>query len=132
MRFKDCLFVSLLFLASCEPFVNSRGNVVAIKQVDSFVVGKTTMEDVLRTCGTPSLHKNNFTWIYIGGHSEEMSFKNVEIKERSVIKLIFDENKVLKDKIITHPTKEDYHFDEEVTDLISNAEVEALLKKVHE
>ena len=132
MRFKDCLFVSLLFLASCEPFVNSRGNVVAIKHVDSFVIGKTTMEDVLKKCGTPSLHKNNFTWIYIGGHAKEVAFKNIEIKDRSVIKLIFDENKVLKDKIITHPTKEDYNFDEEVTDLISNAEVKALLKNVHE
>jgi len=132
MRFKSGLFVSLLFLASCEPFVNSRGNVVAIKQVDSFIIGKTTMEDVLRSCGTPSLHKNNFTWIYIGGRSEEVSFKNTEIKDRYVLKLIFDKNKVLKDKIVTHPTKEDYSFDEEVTDLISNAEVEALLKKGHE
>jgi len=132
MRFKSGLFVSLLFLASCEPFVNSRGNVVAIKQVDSFIIGKTTMEDVLRSCGTPSLHKNNFTWIYIGGRSEEVSFKNTEIKDRYVLKLIFDKNKVLKDKIVTHPTKENYSFDEEVTDLISNAEVEALLKKGHE
>lgn len=132
MRFKSGLFVSLLFLASCEPFVNSRGNVVAIKQVDSFIIGKTTMEDVLRSCGTPSLHKNNFTWIYIGGRSEEVSFKNTEIKDRYVLKLIFDKNKVLKDKIVTHPTKADYSFDEEVTDLISNAEVEALLKKGHE
>jgi outer membrane protein assembly factor BamE (lipoprotein component of BamABCDE complex) len=90
------------------------------------------MEDVLKKCGTPSLHKNNFTWIYIGGHAEEVAFKDIEIKDRSVIKLIFDENKVLKDKIITHPTKEDYNFDEEVTDLISNTEVKALLKKVHE
>ena len=132
MRFKSSLLVSLLFLASCEPIVNSRGNVIAIKQIDNFVIGKTTMEDVLKSCGTPSLHKNNFTWIYIGGHSEEVAFKNVEIKDRSVVKLIFDENKTLKDKIVTHPAKEDLYFDEEVTNLISNAEVKALLKKGHE
>lgn len=132
MRFKSGLLVSLLFLASCEPIVNSRGNVIAIKQIDNFVIGKTTMEDVLKSCGTPSLHKNNFTWIYIGGHSKEVAFNSVEIKDRSVVKLIFNEDRTLKDKIVTRPTKEDFHFDEEVTNLISNAEVKALLKKGHE
>ena len=129
MLLRGCLFFFSLFLVSCEPFVNSRGNVVAEKEIGSFIVGKTTMEDVLRSCGSPSLHKDNFTWIYIGGRSEEVSFSGVQLKDRSVIKLIFDKNKVLKDKVMIRPSNEKYSFDEEFTELISNKEVEILLKK---
>ena len=129
MLLRGCLFFFSLFLVSCEPFINSRGNVVAEKEIGSFIVGKTTMEDVLRSCGSPSLHKDNFTWIYIGGRSEEVSFSGVQLKDRSVIKLIFDKNKVLKDKVMIRPSNEKYSFDEEFTELISNKEVEILLKK---
>ena len=132
MLSRSCLSFLLLCLASCEPFVNSRGNVVAEKEAVSFVVGRTTMEDVLKSCGSPSLHKDNFTWIYIGGRSEEASFRGIQMKERSVVKLIFDKNKVLKDKVIIHPTNKEYGFNEEVTDLISNKEVETLLKKKYD
>ena len=132
MLSKSCLPFLLLCLASCEPFVNSRGNVVAEKEANSFIIGRTTMEDVLRSCGSPSLHKDNFTWIYIGGRSEEISFRGTQIKDRSVIKLIFDKNKVLKDKVIIHPTNKEYSFNKETTDLISNKEVETLLKKKYD
>lgn len=123
MRSEFFFLVSSLCLAACEPFINSRGNVIAVKQVDSFTVGKTTMEDVIESCGTPSLHKNNFTWIYIGGRSEEVSFRDVEIKNRSIIKLVFDKNKVLKSKKVMHPTSSDYNFDDESTNLVSIKEV---------
>ena len=133
MRFREFFFVSLLCLVACEPFVNSRGNVIAIKQIDSFTIGKTTMEDVLKTCGTPSLHKDNFTWIYIGGRSEEVSFKDVEMKNRSIIKLFFDKNKVLKNTVVTHPANSTYNFDDENTNLISSREVKNIVaKEVHE
>lgn len=132
MLLRSCLFLVSLFLVSCEPFVNSRGNVVIGKEVDSFIIGRTTMEDVLRSCGSPSLHKDNFTWIYIGGRSEEVSFKGIQMKERSVIKLIFDRNKVLKDKIVIHPSDKESSFDEEVTNLITKEEVDAFLKKKYE
>lgn len=132
MLSRSCLLFLSLYLTSCEPFINSRGNVIAEKEVGSFVIGRTTMEDVLRSCGSPSLHKDNFTWIYIGGRSEEISFGGTQIKDRSVIKLIFDKNKVLKDKVIIHPTNKEYSFNEETTDLISNKEVETLLKKKYD
>lgn len=133
MRFREFFFVSLLCLVACEPFVNSRGNVIAIKQIDSFMIGKTTMEDVLKTCGTPSLHKDNFTWIYVGGRSEEVSFKDVEMKNRSIIKLFFDKNKVLKNTVVTHPANSTYNFDDENTNLISSKEVKNIVaKEVHE
>ncbi len=129
MLLKRCLFFFLLFLVSCEPFVNSRGNVVIKKEIDSFVIGRTTMADVLKSCGSPSLHKDNFTWIYIGGRSEEVSFHGTQLKDRSVIKLIFDKNQILKNKVILHPSNKECSFDEGFTELISNKEVESLLKK---
>lgn len=124
--------MSSLLLASCEPFVNSRGNVVAEKQFESLVEGKTTMEDVLVSCGTPSLHRDNFTWIYLGGRSEETSFKGVEMKNRTMIRLKFDTNRILKNKEIVHPSDDEYNFNEETTYLISNAEAGSLLKKSHD
>lgn len=131
MRFKHYLLISSVLLASCEPFVNSRGNVIAERQLESLIIGQTTMEDVLRSCGTPSLHRNNFTWIYIGGRSEETSFEGIEMKNRIVIKLTFDTNKILKNKEIIRPTN-GFEFDEETTGLISNKEVEALLERAHD
>lgn len=131
MRFKHYLLISSVLLASCEPFVNSRGNVIAERQLESLIIGQTTMEDVLRSCGTPSLHRNNFTWIYIGGRSEETSFEGIEMKNRIVIKLTFDTNKILKNKEIIRPTN-GFEFDEETTALISNKEVEALLERAHD
>ncbi len=132
MLLRGCFFFFSLCLVACEPFINSRGNVIAAKEVDSFVVGRTTMEDVLKSCGSPSLHKDSFTWIYIGGRSEEVSFSGVQLKEHSVIKLIFDKNKVLKNKEIIHPSSKECHFDREVTDLISNREAEIFLKRNYE
>ncbi|MBO4405901.1 MAG: outer membrane protein assembly factor BamE [Alphaproteobacteria bacterium] len=132
MRFGNCLLIFSVFLASCEPFVNSRGNVVAEKHLGSFVIGQTTMEDVLKSCGTPSLHRDNFTWIYLGGRSEETSFRGVEMKDRTAIKLTFDANKVLKNKEVIRPSNSEFSFDEETTDLISNKEAGALLNSAHE
>ena len=132
MRFRNYFLVSSLLLASCEPFINSRGNVVAEKQFESFVEGRTTMEDVIESCGTPSLHKDNFTWIYLGGRSEETSFKGVEVKNRTIIKLTFDTDKILKRKEIVRPSGSTYVFDKEMTNLISNAEAGSLLKKSHD
>ncbi|MBO7642143.1 MAG: hypothetical protein J6S86_03205 [Alphaproteobacteria bacterium] len=132
MRFMNCLLVGSLLLASCEPFINSRGNVVAEKQFESFIEGRTTMEEVIESCGTPSLHKDNFTWIYLGGRSEETSFKGIEMKNRTMIRLTFDTNKVLKSKKIIRSSGNTYNFDEEMTGLISNAEAGSLLKKPHD
>lgn len=138
MRFKSCFLVSSLSLAclllvSCQPFVNSRGNVVAEKQFESFAIGKTTMGDVLESCGTPSLHKDNFTWIYVGGRSEETSFKGVEMRDRVVIRLTFGADRILRNKEIVRSADSDggYDFDEETTDLISNKEAGTLLNKPH-
>lgn len=132
MRLQKYFLVSLLVLASCRPLTNSRGNVIAEQNIDSFVIGQTTMRDVVEYCGTPSLHKDNFTWIYMGGVSEETSFKGVTMANRTIIKLIFDNNQILKDKVIIKPNQPEYKFNKEFTDLLSKKETDTLLKKNHE
>lgn len=119
----------MMFLSACQPFVDSRGNVVVSEHVNSFVIGKTTMDEVVRKCGTPSLHKDNFTWIYIGAKSEETSFKGIELKNQTVIKLIFDSNRILRDiKKLSPKDKDSILGDDEATSLITEAEAVALAK----
>ena len=123
-----------LFLApcliSCEPFINSRGNMTILENVDSFIVGKTTMDEVLSKCGTPSLHKDNFTWIYISARSEEQAFHGVQMKNRVVVKLTFDSNRILKDVEKNSPKNIDSLLnDDEFTNLISEKEADNLIKK---
>ncbi|MCR5225253.1 MAG: outer membrane protein assembly factor BamE [Alphaproteobacteria bacterium] len=126
--------VILGLLTSCQPFVNSRGNVTVEENLDKFVVGKTTMKDVLEMCGTPSLHKDNFTWIYIGAKSEEIAFTGVNMTNRCVVKMVFDTNKVLR-SVNRIPLGEDDSLlnDEEITQLITDEQAakraHALLRK---
>ena len=124
-------FSSVVLLAACQPFVDSRGNVVISEHVDSFAIGQTTMDEVIQKCGTPSLHKDNFNWIYIGAKSEETSFKGVELKNQTVVQLTFDSNRILKDIKKWHPKdKGSFLEDNEATDLITEAEANGLVKKI--
>ena len=121
-------FVSLV---ACQPFVDSRGNVVISEYVDSFVIGQTTTDEVIQKCGTPSLHKDNLTWIYISAKSEETSFKGIELKDQTVIRLTFDSNKILRDIKKWHPKDKDSFLDDsEATDLMTEAEANALVKEL--
>ena len=91
-------------------------------------------EDVLEMCGTPSLHKDNFTWIYIGAKSEEIAFTGVNMTNRCVVKMVFDTNKVLR-SVNRIPLGEDDSLlnDEEITQLITDEQAakraHALLRK---
>lgn len=91
------LFLSgALLLAGCQPRANPRGNIMIADELDSFVVGKTTMSDVIQKCGTPSLHADDFTWIYFSAIAKETAFSDVSLQNRLVIKMIFDSNCVLR------------------------------------
>ncbi len=116
-------------LTACQPIIHSRGNVTVEDNLSKFIVGKTTMSDVIGMCGTPSLHKDNFTWIYIGAKSEEIAFHEVAMTKRCIVKMTFDSNKVLRaiDRI---PLSDDSAIltDEEITNLITEKQVEEQLK----
>lgn len=112
-------------LTACQPIINSRGNVTVEENLGKFVVGKTTMSDVIELCGTPSLHKDNFTWIYIGAKSEDVAFHAIAMTNRCVVKMTFDSNKVLR-SVNRIPLSEDDSLltDEEITQLMTEQQAE--------
>lgn len=96
-----------------------------------FIVGKTTMADVLRKCGTPSLHKDDFTWIYVGCRSEEVAFGSVDLKNRFIVRMRFGPNKILQSLEKINPRESDEIItDEGITNLISDKEVRAKVEKL--
>ncbi|MDR1375448.1 MAG: hypothetical protein LBJ45_01375 [Holosporaceae bacterium] len=123
--------VALGVLVGCQPVVNSRGNIVVEENMPRFIIGKTTMAEVLEKCGTPSLHKDDFTWIYIGSKSEEVAFGSVDLKNRFIVRMRFDPSKVLQSLEKINPQENDeISSDEEITNLISDKEVTAKVEKL--
>lgn len=125
---RNCILFGLLLIAACEPIKNARGNMVIGEEVGSFVIGKTTMEDVLEKCGTPSLHRDDLSWIYFGANSEVTSFKGCELKDPKVIKLTFGEDKILKNIQKITPKDVELLTDDEYTILVTEGEVSRLVK----
>jgi outer membrane protein assembly factor BamE (lipoprotein component of BamABCDE complex) len=123
--------LALCLLAACQPRVNSRGNLTPEENFSSFIVGKTTMNDVLEKCGTPSLHTDNYSWIYIGLRAEEDVLNSVKETHKFIMKIIFDQNKVLK-SIEKIDSSADNHIpmDEGVTNLINENQAKAQADKV--
>jgi len=121
----------ILALSACQPRIDSRGNVTLADNMKSFIVGTTTMDDVIRTCGTPSLHVDNFTWIYVGAKAEETSFSEVSLKKRLVVKFIFNENKTLKSmQEIKQPTKDVMHMDKDISNLETEKQINKKFQKM--
>ncbi|MDR2106912.1 MAG: hypothetical protein LBO73_00040 [Holosporaceae bacterium] len=115
------------FLIACQSAVNTRGNIEAEEYLDGFIVGKTSMNEVLSKCGTPSLHRDNYSWIYVASTTEEDIFKNITPIREFVVKLVFDKNKILKSvqKISLPKDRGDIIMDEEITELISPRDTKA-------
>jgi outer membrane protein assembly factor BamE (lipoprotein component of BamABCDE complex) len=121
MRLNFSLVACVLILSACQPFVNSRGNALVAEHIGEFKVGQTTSNEVLEKCGTPSLHRDNWTWIYIGYTSEEVAFKKVDAKNKFVVRMRFDQNKILRsiEKMKVDEDKEIFTNDE-ITELITD------------
>jgi outer membrane protein assembly factor BamE (lipoprotein component of BamABCDE complex) len=124
-RFILSSVAALLCLVACQPRTSSRGNVIVEESFSSFVVGKTTANEILEKCGTPSLHKNNYSWIYIGSKVEEDIFNHVKPTYKFIVKMTFDDNGILKN-IEKIDDSKDTKMDEEVTRLMT--ENQAALK----
>lgn len=107
-------------VTACQPVIDSRGNVIVEESFNSFKVGKTTMNDVLEKCGTPSLHRSNYSWIYVGLKVKEDRLKNIEPFYEFIVKMDFDQNKILESIEKVDPkSRKNVLMDEEVTRLIS-------------
>lgn len=117
-----------LFVVGCQPRVDCRGSIDLKECVKAFVVGVTTMGDVIQRCGTPSLHVDDFTWIYMEARAEETSFSDVVLKDRMVVKMRFGRNKVLKSiEEVRQPTGDKVPMDKEISDLASVTQVDKKL-----
>ncbi|MDR2781878.1 MAG: hypothetical protein LBB21_05520 [Holosporaceae bacterium] len=119
---KNCLLICgvCYVVTACQPVIDSRGNVIVEESFNSFKVGKTTMNDVLEKCGTPSLHRSNYSWIYVGLKVKEDRLKNIEPFYEFIVKMDFDQNKILESIEKVDPkSRKNVLMDEEVTRLIS-------------
>ncbi|GHU11438.1 hypothetical protein FACS189449_02900 [Alphaproteobacteria bacterium] len=120
----------MLVLCSCEPKVNQRGNMAIFDKYSSFVVGKTKTEDVLKACGSPSLCVGSSTWIYVCYKSEEISFRDVETKDRMTVRMEFDDTGLLKSiEKVKENRLSNIQLDENVTRLTTDKETAYALKK---
>ncbi|GHT90607.1 hypothetical protein FACS1894122_01290 [Alphaproteobacteria bacterium] len=130
VRITKFMIVSIMFvLCSCEPKINQRGNITIFDNYNTFVEGKTKTEDVLKACGSPSLCLGNSIWIYVGYKSEEVSFKDVALKDRMTIRMEFDENGVLKSiQKVKGDRLSSIHLDEGVTKLTTDKETASMLE----
>jgi outer membrane protein assembly factor BamE (lipoprotein component of BamABCDE complex) len=129
---KNALFILVLsLLVACQPGVNSRGNVTLEENFSSFIPGKTTTDEVLEKCGTPSLHMGNYSWIYIGLKTETSMLSEEKEIHRFIVKMTFDPNKILKSiQKIDAPGGEQPLMDEQVTDLINGNQAKSLTDKI--
>lgn len=86
----------LVICTACQPRVNMRGNLSLAEKIDTFKVGKTTSDDVYQACGSPTLQRGDNIWIYVGLRSEEVPFRTVEVKNKMVVRFVFDDSGVLR------------------------------------
>ncbi|GHU16785.1 hypothetical protein FACS189472_02630 [Alphaproteobacteria bacterium] len=128
VRIAKIMIVPIMFvLCSCQPKVNQRGNVTIFDKYDTFVVGKTGKDDILKACGSPSLCLGDSTWIYVGYKSEEISFHDVELKDRMTVRMEFDENNLLKSiQKVKEDSLSSIHLDEDVTKLTTDSETASM------
>jgi outer membrane protein assembly factor BamE (lipoprotein component of BamABCDE complex) len=118
------LILLICLLTSCQPQVNFRGNLIVEESFDTFIIGKTTASDVLAKCGTPSLRKDNFSWIYVGYREEEDTLKNIKRVHEFIVKMMFDQSGVLRFvEKIDPKNNADILMDEEFTNLMDETKL---------
>jgi outer membrane protein assembly factor BamE (lipoprotein component of BamABCDE complex) len=102
------------------------------EHLGDFAIGKTTMDEVLTKCGTPSLLSDGRTWIYVGQKVEEDNLKNVRQTYQFIIRLTFDDNKILQSIDRAKPIGTDAipSKSEEVIHLISEKRAKSMVDEI--
>lgn len=108
-------FTSLIFLVACQPIKAPRGNLLTDNEISQLKIGSTKAAQALDICGSPSLFKDNNTWIYIGGIGAEHTLKTHEISKKRVVKLIFNKKGILKKIDVSTPDDSQITMDSETT-----------------
>lgn len=101
---KKILFITSLFLAGCEPVIDSRGYDGDRVDTKKIVIGKTTKNEVSELLGSPSVTsayvKQNQkweSWIYISKKMSTTSFFKPETLSQKNMTIIFDEKEIVRD-----------------------------------
>ena len=85
--------IGAVVLGACSPRVDNRGNQIHAEDITAIEPGKTTRNEVLDTLGSPS-SQGKFgteTWYYLSERTETLAFFAPEVKERQVLRIVFDE-----------------------------------------
>ena len=92
------LSLAVLILEACEPQVHQRGFNSECVNFDDLKVGIDTKETVRQKIGSPSAASsfNNNAWYYVSQLTSQQSFLDMEIKDKKVVVIEFDNNNKIK------------------------------------
>lgn len=98
MRLALIVAATALATTACEPVIELRGNLPPPEQLAQVKVGVTSRDDVQALLGTPSnvTPFGDETWHYISSVFERKAFFEPEIKERTIITVVFDRGGVVR------------------------------------
>tara|TARA_B100001093_G_scaffold332822_1_gene317800 strand:+ start:48 stop:485 length:438 start_codon:yes stop_codon:yes gene_type:complete len=121
--------ILLLFLKSCSPIIKNHGYTIedtsAFSEFISEIASneKVSKQKILNVLGSPSVIIDDIdnAWIYLLSTKRERSFRDSEIQEQIIIKLVFDKKDLLFDhKILTGENFNQISFSSDTTNSPSN------------
>ncbi len=98
MKNLPALCLVLLAATACQPIIEMRGNLPPAEQLALIKVGVTNRDEVQALLGTPSnvAPFGDETWHYISSVFEKKTFFEPEMKERTVISVVFDRSGIVR------------------------------------
>ena len=115
------IFISLYILTSCGLKVTDNHGFVHDTNVNlnDFLVGKSTKEDILNILGTPST-KSTFdgekSWFYVSSEFKKFVFLDGENTDQKILIFIFDNNVLEEKKLLSKNDINDIDYEKTVTD----------------
>ena len=115
------IFISLYILTSCGLKVTDNHGFVHDTNVNlnDFLVGKSTKEDILNILGTPST-KSTFdgekSWFYVSSEFKKFVFLDGENTDQKILILSFNKDIVSNKEILLKDSINDIAYEETITD----------------
>ena len=115
------IFISLYILTSCGLKVTDNHGFVHDTNVNlnDFLVGKSTKEDILNILGTPST-KSTFdgekSWFYVSSEFKKFVFLDGENTDQKILIFSFDNNVLEEKKLLSKNDINDIDYEKTVTD----------------
>ncbi len=92
------LLISVIAFSGCAPETAVRGNFLKDYQLERVEPGKDTRQSVLRAFGSPTARDpfDENIWFYLGQQTEKHGILDPEIKDQLAVRVIFDDNGIVK------------------------------------